>query len=122
MRPWAERSPRSSTPRARGPAVVAWLIATCLTAAGGLARADALSNLEKAHNAYVAHKYDDAEARLRALLNPHTGTLRDADNIADARMYLGATLLAHGKKADAESWCSSSSCATSRTTSPTLCG
>lgn len=81
---------------------MAWLIATCLTAAGGIARADALSDLEKAHNAYVAHKYDDAEARLRALLNPHTGTLRDADNIADARMYLGATLLAHGKKADAE--------------------
>jgi hypothetical protein len=81
---------------------VAWLVAACLTAAGGLARADALSDLEKAHNAYVAHKYDDAEARLRALLDPHTGTLRDADNIADARMYLGATLLAHGKKTDAE--------------------
>ena len=72
------------------------------TAAGGLARADALSDLEKAHNAYVAHKYDDAEARLRALLDPHAGTLKDADNIADARMYLGATLLAQGKKADAE--------------------
>jgi hypothetical protein len=81
---------------------VAWLIAACIAAAGGLAHADALSDLEKAHNAYVAHKYDDAEARLRALLDPHTGTLRDADNIADARMYLGATLLAHGKKADAE--------------------
>jgi hypothetical protein len=50
----------------------------------------------------VAHKYDDAEARLRALLDPNTGTLKDADNIADARMYLGASLLAHGKKADAE--------------------
>jgi hypothetical protein len=81
---------------------VAWLLATCLTAIGGLARADAVSDLEKAHNAYVAHKYDDAEARLRALLDPHTGTLKDPDNIADARMYLGASLLAHGKKPDAE--------------------
>ena len=65
-------------------------------------RADALSDLEKAHNAYVAHKYDEAEARLRALLDPRGGTLKDADNIADARMYLGATLLAQGKKSDAE--------------------
>ncbi len=67
------------------------------------ARADAVSDLEKAHNAYVAHKYDDAEARLRALLDPRAGTLKDADNIADARMYLGASLVAQGKKADAES-------------------
>jgi hypothetical protein len=86
----------------RGPKVVAWLLATCLTAVAGVAGADAMSDLEKAHNAYVAHKYDDAEARLRALLDPHSGTLKDADSIADARMYLGASLLAHGKKADAE--------------------
>ncbi len=101
MRPRAEPSPRSST-RVRGPAVVAWLMAACFTAVAGVADADALSDLEKAHNAYVAHKYDDAESRLRALLDPHTGTLKDADNIADARMYLGASLLAHGKKPDAE--------------------
>jgi hypothetical protein len=86
----------------RGPTVVAWLLATCLASVAGGARADAVSDLEKAHNAYVAHKYDDAEARLRALLDPSTGTLKDADSIADARMYLGASLLAHGKKADAE--------------------
>jgi tetratricopeptide (TPR) repeat protein len=71
-------------------------------AVGERARADAVSDLEKAHNAYVARKYDDAEARLRALLDPRAGTLKDADNIADARMYLGASLLAQGKKADAE--------------------
>jgi hypothetical protein len=69
---------------------------------GGVARADALSDLEKAHNAYVAHKYEDAENRLRALLDPRTGTLKDADNVADARMYLGASLLAQGKKTDAD--------------------
>jgi hypothetical protein len=66
------------------------------------ARADPLSDLEKAHNAYVAHRYDDAANRLRALLDPRTGTLREADNVADARMYLGAALLALGKKTDAE--------------------
>lgn len=103
MRPRAERFHRSSTPRARGPAIVALLLAACLAAVGGPAWADAVSDLEKAHNAYVAHKYDDAEARLRALLDPSSATpLTDADHIADARMYLGASLLAHGKKADAE--------------------
>jgi tetratricopeptide (TPR) repeat protein len=102
VRPWAERSSRSSTPRARGPAIVALLLAACLAAVTDRAAADAVSDLEKAHNAYVAHKYDDAEARLRALLDPSAGTLKDADNIADARMYLGASLLARGKKADAE--------------------
>jgi tetratricopeptide (TPR) repeat protein len=85
----------------RGSAV-ALLLAVCLTTASVPARADAVSDLEKAHNAYVAHKYEDAEARLRALLDPRAGTLKDADNIADARMYLGAALLAQGKKADAE--------------------
>lgn len=73
-----------------------------LTVAGAPARADAVSDLEKAHNAYVAHKYDDAATRLRALLDPQAGTLKDTDNIADARMYLGASLLAQNKKADAE--------------------
>jgi tetratricopeptide (TPR) repeat protein len=85
----------------RGSAVTLLLVA-CLMTTGSLARADAVSDLEKAHNAYVAHKYDDAETRLRALLDPRAGTLKDADNIADARMYLGASLLAQGKRVDAE--------------------
>ena len=64
------------------------------------ARADGAADLEKAHNAYVAHQYDEAEARLRALLDPLTGPLKDPDSVADARMYLGATLVAE-KKLDA---------------------
>jgi hypothetical protein len=100
--PPAEPSARSSTARARCPAIVGALLAAFLVALGDPARADAVSDLEKAHNAYVAHKYDDAAARLRALLDPNAGTLKDADNIADARMYLGASLLAQNKKADAE--------------------
>ena len=97
----------SLPPEARLRACAARLSSPCcwpraLTAVGERARADAVSDLEKAHNAYVAHKYDDAETRLRALLDPRAGTLKDADNIADARMYLGASLLAQGKKVDAE--------------------
>ena len=104
MRPPAEPSHRTSIRRARGLAFVALVAGLLWTSVGERgARADAVSDLEKAHNAYVAHKYDDAENRLRALLDPHTGTLKDPDIIADARMYLGAAFLAQAKKAEAES-------------------
>lgn len=63
------------------------------------ARADALTDLEKAHSAYVAHKYDDAETRLRVLLDAKA--LDNAENVADARMYLGAVLVAREQKDDA---------------------
>jgi hypothetical protein len=66
------------------------------------ARADGRTDVEKAYSAYVGHKYDDAEARLRTLLDPVTGTLKDPEVIADARMYLGAVLVAVGKKEEAE--------------------
>jgi tetratricopeptide (TPR) repeat protein len=62
---------------------------------------DVQDDLEKAHNAYVAHKYGESEARLRALLFGNPSPLRDPDAVADARMYLGAVLLAEGKKAEA---------------------
>jgi hypothetical protein len=61
------------------------------------ARADAAADLEKAHNAYVARQYDEAEMRLRTLLDAKTGTLVDPDKVADARMYLAATLIAEKK-------------------------
>lgn len=78
----------------------AWAALIVSSSAGEL-RADASSDLEKAHSAYVAHKYEDAEKRLRALLDPQTGTLTEPDAVADARMYLGAVLLAEGKKDEA---------------------
>jgi hypothetical protein len=83
-----------------------WALAVPVVMALALGRptvalADALSDLEKAHSAYVAHKYDEAETRLRALLDAKTGPLKDADNVADARMYLGAVLVAESKKDDA---------------------
>jgi transcription elongation GreA/GreB family factor len=64
-----------------------------------LARADARTDLEKAHNAYASKRYDDAEARLRNLLA--SGELADADMLADARMYLGAVLLEENKDDEA---------------------
>jgi hypothetical protein len=91
----------------RPPARIVALVAGALllTMAPGEARADTAADLEKARTAYLAHKYDDAEARLRPLLD----TLLDAkaaghddpDSIADARMYLGAVLLAESKRDDA---------------------
>jgi hypothetical protein len=77
-------------------------VATGIVALSGRnAAADAQSDLEKAHSAYVAHKYSDAEARLRALLDETKNPLPDPDIVADARMYLGAVLLAEGKKDEA---------------------
>jgi hypothetical protein len=64
----------------------------------GAARADERTDIEKAYSAYVGHNYEEAEARLRALLDAKAGTLKDPDNVADARMYLGAVLVAEGKK------------------------
>jgi len=83
-----------------------WALAVPVVAAlvlGGSspALADAQGDLEKAHSAYVAHKYDDAETRLRALLDAKTGLLKDPDSVADARMYLGAVLVAEARKDDA---------------------
>jgi hypothetical protein len=81
--------------------IVAVALAAALLAGGRAARADAAADLEKAHDAYVARQYDDAEARLKLLLDPKIGTLKDPDNVADARMYLGAVYVAEGKKDDA---------------------
>jgi len=74
--------------------LVAASLVALLCATPGVARADAKDDLEKAHNAYMTHRYDDAEARLRALLDPTRSGLKDPDSIADARMYLAAVLLA----------------------------
>jgi hypothetical protein len=73
-----------------------------LVLASRAASADPLGDLEKAHSAYVAHRYADAEARLRALLDPASGDLKDPDNIADARMYLAAVLVEEGKRGEAD--------------------
>jgi hypothetical protein len=85
----------------------AWVIAAvmALIAAPRSARADAQGDLEKGYSAFAAHKYSEAEGRLRALalLDANAGDLKDPDIAADARMYLGAVLVAEKKKEEASS-------------------
>jgi len=64
--------------------------------------ADARAELEKARASFLARNWSDAEERLRALLDPRTGTLKERPLISQARMYLGATLLSLGKKEEAK--------------------
>src|SRR5256885_9105422 len=61
------------------------------------AHADGRAELEKARAAYLARNYTEAEERLRALVDRKTG-LREPGLLSQARMNLGAVLLAQGKK------------------------
>lgn len=83
---------------ARGLRLAAAMVTLFLCA---VARGDDSSDLEKAYGAYIAHRYDDAEARLRRLVDVKNGGLKDPDALADARMYLGAVLIAEGRKEEA---------------------
>ena len=65
------------------------------------AHADARADLEKARAAFLARNWVDAEERLRVLLDPKNG-LKERALVSQARMYLGASLLAQGKKDDAK--------------------
>lgn len=64
--------------------------------------ADARADIEKARAAYLAHNYKESEDRLRALLDPKTG-IKEPGLISQARMYLGATLMAGGHREQAAS-------------------
>ena len=75
----------------RAAAFVAVVMGTCTAAAQG--RVD----VEKARAAYLARNYAEAEERLRALVDPKTG-LKELGLLSQARMYLGAVLLAQGKR------------------------
>lgn len=65
------------------------------------ARAQGRAELEKARAAYIARNYAEAEERLRALVDPSTGT-KERAVLSQARMVLGAALLAEGKREPAE--------------------
>jgi tetratricopeptide (TPR) repeat protein len=54
-------------------------------------------DVEKARAAYLARNYAEAEERLRALVDPKTG-LKELGLLSQARMYLGAVVLAQGKR------------------------
>jgi tetratricopeptide (TPR) repeat protein len=68
---------------------------------GSPAHADSRAELEKARASFLARNWTDAEERLRVLLDPKSG-LKERSLISQARMYLGASLLAQGKKDDAK--------------------
>lgn len=86
-----------------GSVVASVLAAALCSVVPVAAHADESGDLDKALSAYVAHRYADAEERLRVLLDPSTGTLTNPYDLADARMYLGAVLVAEGNKEGADS-------------------
>jgi hypothetical protein len=64
---------------------------------GRTASAQGRVDVEKARAAYLARNYAEAEERLRTLVDPKTG-LKELALLSQARMYLGAVLLAQGKR------------------------
>lgn len=72
-----------------------------LLAGAAPARADERAELDKARASFLARNWADAERRLRTLLDPKNG-LKDRPLVSQARMYLGASLLAQGKVDDAK--------------------
>jgi len=68
-----------------------------MTLAGRTASAQGRVDVEKARAAYLARNYAEAEERLRTLVDPKTG-LKELSLLSQARMYLGAVLLAQGKR------------------------
>jgi tetratricopeptide (TPR) repeat protein len=69
-------------------------------AASAPAWAQGRADLEKARAAYLARNYAEAEDRLRVLTDPKTG-VKELTLLSQARMYLGAVLLAQGKREQA---------------------
>lgn len=67
---------------------------------GAPAFAQGRADLEKARAAYLARNYAEAEDRLRLLTDPKTG-VKELTLLSQARMYLGAVLLAQGKREQA---------------------
>lgn len=67
------------------------VVVACLLRASEARAASEAADLEKARAAYIGKSYEDAEARLKALLDPENPRIKDPVLMAQARMYLGAT-------------------------------
>jgi hypothetical protein len=78
------------------PRLLAALLFLVIAAVPSRARADEQVDLEKVRAAYIGKNYDEAERRLVAILDPTNGA-HDPQVITQARMYLGAVMLAKGK-------------------------
>lgn len=85
-------------PSRHAPAIACTL---AFLACAGEVRADEATDFEKARNVYLAREYREAEARFRAMLDPRLGSLHTPSLRDDGHTYLGATLLALGRKAEA---------------------
>jgi hypothetical protein len=82
-------------------ALVTLAIALIALLAGPRARADEASELEKVRAAYQAANFGEAEAKLRTLLDPEKGMLRDPALVKRARMYWGAVFVARKQLGEA---------------------
>lgn len=74
-------------------AVLASLVLAAGLGVTSMARADEQSDLDKGRAAYDAKNYEEADRRFRVMLDPATGTLKDASYVKQARMYWGAVKL-----------------------------
>jgi hypothetical protein len=83
---------RTLSPLASSAVTALAILAVALTTTS--ARADEQSEVDKVRAAYVAQKYDDAEARLREVLDPKHPALHDPAIVSQARMFLAAVLIA----------------------------
>jgi hypothetical protein len=76
-------------------------LAITLVLAAGAARADDASDLAKARAAYEARNYEEADRRIKSMLDPDTGTLKDPSLRSRARVVWGAALLGLHRPAEA---------------------
>jgi hypothetical protein len=90
---------RSASRGARAASACALALACILHASWG--RADERSDLDRVRAAYQASDYADAEAKLKAMLDPVTGTLKDPALVKQARMYYAAVLIAEKRNSEA---------------------
>ena len=74
-------------PRRHLTAALAFAVGLCFAQ---LAHADEQSDFDKGRAAYEAKNYEDADKRFRTMLDPATGSLKDAGLIKQARAYWAA--------------------------------
>jgi hypothetical protein len=77
--------------------LLASVLFALLTFGATSAFADGRAELEKARASYLARNWTEAEERARALVDPVNG-LKERALVSQARMILGAALIAQGKK------------------------
>lgn len=88
-----------SAPRS---AALAFLVALFAASASSSARADDLSDFERARASYDAQRYAEAVQKLELLVGGETPRLTTRAIILEARKYLGASYLFVARRADAE--------------------